>query len=181
VEISTIFFYLLAAFILTMAVMAVTAQKIFRAAIWLLFALIGIAALYFWMQMEFIAAVQIVVYVGGVVVLIIFSIFLTHQSASSMPKAGNCRKIAALLACFSGLGLAAFTLLQANLKPAERVFEQDVVQIGKQLLHTGNGGFILPFEVVSLLLLAAMIGGIVIAIKDDKTNPSKAGTTGAEL
>ena len=57
-----------------------TTTKIFRAAIFLLFTLIGVAGLYFWMQIEFVAAVQIIVYVGGIVVLIIFSIFLTQQS-----------------------------------------------------------------------------------------------------
>ena len=67
-----IIFYFLAAFILGTGLMAVTARKIFRAAIWLLSSLVGIAGLYFWMQVEFIAAVQIVVYVGGIVVLIIF-------------------------------------------------------------------------------------------------------------
>ena len=74
-----IIFYFLAAFILGTGFMAVTARKIFRAAIWLLSSLVGIAGLYFWMQVEFIAAVQIVVYVGGIVVLIIFSIFLTIE------------------------------------------------------------------------------------------------------
>ena len=72
---STIIFYLLAAFTLLSALLAVTTRMIFRAAIYLLFSLIGIAGIYFWLQYEFIAAVQIVVYVGGIVVLIIFSIF----------------------------------------------------------------------------------------------------------
>lgn len=171
-EISTIFFYLLAAFILTMAIMAVTAQKIFRAAIWLLFALIGIAGLYFWMELEFIAAVQIIVYVGGIVVLIIFSIFLTHQSEKSMPNATIGRKIAALLAVISGLGMALFTLLQTKWTPAEKQLDNEVANIGHQLLNTGNGGFVLPFEVVSILLLAAMVGCIVIAMKTD-SEPAK--------
>ncbi len=74
---SQVIFYLISAFVLGMAVLAVTSRKIFRSAIWLLFSLAGVAALYFWMQVEFVAAVQIIVYVGGVVVLIIFSIFLT--------------------------------------------------------------------------------------------------------
>lgn len=77
---SAIIFYLLSAFILGAGLLAVCSKKIFRAAIWLLFCLIGVAALYFWLQMEFIAAVQIIVYVGGIVVLIIFSLFLTQQS-----------------------------------------------------------------------------------------------------
>src|SRR3982751_2890594 len=83
---ATVIFFLLAAFILTTGILAVTTRKIFRSAIWLLFSLIGIAGLFFWMNMEFIAAVQVVVYAGGIVVLIIFSIFLTQQSGREMPK-----------------------------------------------------------------------------------------------
>ena len=83
---STIIFYMLAALTLGSALLAVTTRQIFRAAIFLLFSLIGIAGFYFWMQYEFIAAVQIVVYVGGITVLIIFSIFLTQQAGEKLPK-----------------------------------------------------------------------------------------------
>ena len=85
-----------------------TTRKIFRSAIWLLFSLIGIAALYFWLQVEFIAAVQIIVYVGGIVVLIIFSIFLTQQSGNEMPKQPLKRTITSVLAVLLGFGLTYF-------------------------------------------------------------------------
>lgn len=80
---------MLAALTLVSGALAVTTRQIFRAAIFLLFSLIGIAGLYFWMQYEFIAAVQIVVYVGGITVLIIFSIFLTQQAGELLPKEKN--------------------------------------------------------------------------------------------
>src|SRR3954469_18661996 len=99
---SQIIFYLIAAFVLGTAVLAVTTRKIFRAAIWLLFSLVGIAGLYFWMQVEFIAAVQIIVYVGGIVVLLIFSIFLTQESGKEMPKPSMKRIIFSLLAALFG-------------------------------------------------------------------------------
>src|SRR5215213_4506836 len=95
---SAIMFYILAAFILGTGLLAVTTKKIFRSAVWLLFSLIGIAGLYFWLQMEFIAAVQIIVYVGGIVVLIIFSIFLTQQSGKEMPRPPMARTIFSVLA-----------------------------------------------------------------------------------
>ena len=69
-----IIFYLLALLTLGSAVLAVSTRHIFRAAVFLLFALMGMAGLFFWMNYAFIAAVQIVVYVGGITVLIIFSI-----------------------------------------------------------------------------------------------------------
>src|SRR5215204_4156598 len=102
---SQIIFYILAAFILGTAILSVTTTKIFRSAIWLLFSLIGIAGLYFWLEVEFIAAVQIVVYVGGIVVLIIFSIFLTQQSGKEMVKPQMLRSIASALAVLFGFSL----------------------------------------------------------------------------
>src|ERR1700741_4030596 len=99
---SQIIFYILSAFILGTAILSVTTTKIFRSAIWLLFSLIGIAGLYFWLEVEFIAAVQIIVYVGGIVVLVIFSIFLTQQAGKDMPRTPLPRKIASLLAVALG-------------------------------------------------------------------------------
>ncbi|HNP99121.1 MAG TPA: NADH-quinone oxidoreductase subunit J, partial [Bacteroidia bacterium] len=93
----------MAALILGGGIMAVISRKIFRAAVYLLFSLIGIAGLYFWMEYEFLAAVQIIVYVGGIVVLIIFSIFLTQTSSLDMPKPNLNRRLFAGLAMLSGL------------------------------------------------------------------------------
>src|SRR5258708_29690470 len=103
---SAIIFYIIAAFILGMGVLAMTTRKIFRAAIWLLFSLIGVAALYFWMQVEFIAAVQIIIYVGGIVILIIFSIFLTQQSGSKMKRPLTRRAVFSALAVLLGFGFS---------------------------------------------------------------------------
>ena len=69
-----ILFYILAAIILGSGILSVTTRHIFRAAIFLLFSLIGVAGMYFWMQYEFIAAVQIVVYVGGITVLTVVTV-----------------------------------------------------------------------------------------------------------
>lgn len=169
-ETSKIIFYLLGGFILGMALMAVTEKKIFRAAIWLLFTLIGVAGLYFWMSLEFIAAVQIIVYVGGIVVLIIFSVFLTHQAEEDMPKTSMGRKIAAGLAVLLGAAFTIRLFLTNDFSPAATAFDSDISRIGEAMLHTGEGGYLLPFEAVSMLLLAAMIGCIVIAIRPDTPN-----------
>lgn len=166
---SKIIFYLLGGFILGMALLAVTEKKIFRSAIWLLFALIGIAGLYFWMALEFIAAVQIIVYVGGIVVLIIFSVFLTHQAEDDMPKTGLSRKIAAGLAVISGAAFTIHLFLNNDFNLSAIPFDSDVARIGTAMLETGTGGYLLPFEAVSMLLLAAMVGCIVIAIRPEKS------------
>lgn len=162
---SQILFYLISAFILGMGVLSVTTRKIFRSAIWLLFSLVGIASLYFWMDVQFIAAVQIVVYVGGIVVLIIFSIFLTQQSGKEMPKAPMLRTIASVLAVLFGFAFTYLLIDQYGFITIDQPFNNEVARIGNAMLNTQQNGYSLPFEVVSMLLLAAMVGCIVIALK----------------
>lgn len=160
-----IIFYLLSAFILGTGLLAVTTRQIFRAAIWLLFSLIGVAGLYFFLQVEFVAAVQIIVYVGGIVVLIIFSIFLTHQAGHELEKPPLGRVLFSLLAVVFGFLFSYRLIEQHAFTPSTKSFTLEVSAIGEQMLHTTQYGFVLPFETVSMLLLAAMIGCIVIAMK----------------
>lgn len=163
---STIIFYLLGAFTLGCAVLSVTTKHIFRAAVSLLFALMGVAGIYFWMNYQFIAAVQVVVYVGGIVVLILFSIFLTQQSGEKLPGQKRKRTLFSALAALCGLAL---TLVQITghqfAGSSARPVEVTVRSIGEELIALDKNGYALPFEVVSMLLLAAMIGCIVIAMR----------------
>jgi len=166
VNASTIIFFILSAAILGGGLMAVTSRKIFRSAIYLLFSLSGIAGLYFYLDYEFIAAVQVVVYVGGIVVLIIFSIFLTHDVDGVLPKPTISAKLLAAISCISGMLLAGMLLMQNPfLASTEKPIQAGVADIGRQMLSTTKFGYILPFELVSILLLASMIGCIVIALK----------------
>lgn len=178
---SAVIFYILSFFILATGLLAVTSRKIFRSAIWLLFSLTGIAGLYFWLQMEFIAAVQVVVYVGGIVVLIIFSIFLTQQSGRDLPAPVRSRAIFSVVAVCIGFVLTCVLLRGYAFGRTGRTFagpgvdavlpgraggmDASVGTIGAQMLSTSEHGYVLPFEVISILLLAAMIGCIVIAMK----------------
>ena len=168
---STAIFYLLATLTLVSAVLAVTTRMIFRAAIYLLFSLIGIAGFYFWLQYEFIAAVQIVVYVGGIVVLIIFSIFLTQQAGEKLPRQKLGRQLFGALAAFCGLALVLVQLsIHTFYSTDTKSIDPGVANIGRQMLGTSENGYALPFEVVSILLLAALIGCIVIALKSKTQN-----------
>lgn len=170
---ATIIFYLLAALTLVSAVLAVSSRHIFRSAIHLLFSLIGIAGLYFWLNYQFIAAVQIVVYAGGIVVLIIFSIFLTQHAGEKLPSQKLGVKIFSALAAFCGFALTIVQLFQHSfIKTTAVPVEVNVAAIGTQMLDVDKTGYALPFEVISMLLLAAMIGCIVIAIRSE---PSKTG------
>jgi NADH-quinone oxidoreductase subunit J len=171
---STIIFYLLAAMTLGCGVIAVSTRQIFRAAIALLFSLVGIAGIYFWMDYEFIAAVQIVVYVGGIVVLIIFSIFLTQQSGEKLPIQKMGRKLFSLLAAFCGFALTIVQIVQHTFtKTTAAPTGVTVRNIGEELISLDKNGYALPFEVVSILLLAAMIGCIVIATRTPAEQPKE--------
>jgi NADH-quinone oxidoreductase subunit J len=185
---SAVVFYILSVIILGAALLAVTTRKIFRSAIWLLFSLTGIAGLYFWLQVEFVAAVQIVVYVGGIVVLIIFSIFLTQQSGKDLPVPMRGRVLVSILAALAGFVLTVLMIVRYGFPAAGNLAAAgsqggggaggdsgsgavaSVGMIGAQLLSTSEHGYVLPFEVISVLLLAAMIGCIVIAMKAKPDN-----------
>ncbi|HUR66545.1 MAG TPA: NADH-quinone oxidoreductase subunit J [Chitinophagaceae bacterium] len=174
---STVIFYLLAALTLVCGVLSVSTRQIFRAAIYLLFSLIGIAGIYFWLQYEFIAAVQIVVYVGGIVVLIIFSIFLTQQAGEKLERQKVGRKIIAAVAVFCAFALTMIQVCQHEFDYDKALVAPTVNNIGKAMLNVDQNGYALPFEVISILLLAAMVGCIVIALRTSP-NPSEGGALG---
>ncbi|MBN4049657.1 NADH-quinone oxidoreductase subunit J [Bacteroidales bacterium AH-315-N07] len=165
-SITAIIFYILSISILTFAFLTVTTSRIYRAAIYLLGTLISIAGLYFYLNYQFIGAVQIALYVGGIVVLIIFSVFLTHQSGSKIPRSGLFKNIASAAACALGF-YCCFSLISeySFTKTTAPAIVPNINTIGLQLMSLDNFGYILPFEVISILLLASLIGCIVIAIR----------------
>jgi len=167
---STIIFYLLAVLSLLSALLAVTSRQIFRSAIYLLFSLVGIAGIYFWLQYDFIAAVQIVVYVGGITVLIIFSIFLTQQAGELLPKQTISRQVFSAVAVFCSFALVMLQVYQYKFTATkEEAIAPVIANIGEKMLSVEEGGYALPFEVISMLLLAALVGCIVIAMRSNKT------------
>lgn len=164
-----IIFYVISFLIIGGAVLSVTSKLIFRSAVFLLASLLGVAGLYFFLEFEFIAAVQIVVYAGGIVVLIIFSIFLTQGSGAEMKSPANLRKLFSAIIVLLICGLAALLLRSHVFTPeAGTVTDKSTKTIGRQLLSTTGHGYILPFETVSILLLAAMVGCIAIAGRTKK-------------
>lgn len=170
---SAIAFYVLSAFLLITALLSVTGRQIFRSAIWLLFSLLSVAAIYFWLDLNLLAAVQIVVYVGGIVVLIIFSVFLTKGSGQELPALRKQRRFLSFCAIVGSFAFTSWCLyrygFQLTAPNAEAV---DVKTLGKKMLSVEAGGYALPFEMASILLLAAMVACIAIAMKipASKTN-----------
>lgn len=158
-----ILFYILAAIMVFFAIQTVTSRKMLRSVIYLLFTLIGIAGLYFLIDYNFLAGIQLTVYAGGIVVLIIFSVFLVHHIEMELEMAKKSRQIITALACAVGLGVFLSVIYSHDFVMADHTVPTTSHDVGRKLLSMGEGGFILPFEVISVLLLAAMIGAIVIA------------------
>jgi NADH-quinone oxidoreductase subunit J len=161
-----IMFFIFSAVIVIFSILTVTSRRILRAATFLLFVLVSTAGLYFMLRFNFLAAIQLTLYAGGIVVLIIFSILLTSQVGAKLELPALSKKIFAIIAAAAGAALCISTILQYNF-PLTSVESgrTSVGDIGHALTNTGKFGYALPFEVISILLLAAMIGAIVIAKK----------------
>ena len=159
-------FFILATCIVVFSILSVTSRRILRAAIFLLFVLVAMACLYYMMNFQFLAAVQLILYAGGIVVLIIFSILLTSQINSKLDRPKMSHLIAGIVTAVGGIALAAVTILQYTFHPTtESPIGTNMRTIGIQLLDTQITGYALPFEVISILLLAALVGSIFIARK----------------
>ncbi|MDD5151860.1 MAG: NADH-quinone oxidoreductase subunit J [Flavobacterium sp.] len=162
-----IVFYILALIMIVSAIASVTSRQMLRSVIYLLFVLIGVAGIYFLIDYNFLAAVQLTVYAGGIIVLVIFSVLLVHHIEMELEMAKLSKKLLTGLVCLIGLGIFLAIIYTTNFNVVENSKSTDVSEIGMGLLGYEAGGFILPFEVISVLLLAAMIGAIIIG-KGDK-------------
>ena len=158
-----IIFYVLAFIMIVFAIAAVSSKKMLRSVIYLLFVLCGIAGIYFLIDYNFLAAIQLTVYAGGIIVLFIFSVVLVHHIEMELEVAKLSKQLIAGFICLAGLGVFLTTIYQHSLNVIEQTSTTTTEQIGLGLLSYESGGFILPFEVISILLLAAMIGAIVIS------------------
>jgi NADH-quinone oxidoreductase subunit J len=163
---NVIMFYLLSAVIVICSILTISTTRILRAAFYLLCVLVGTAGLYFMVDYQFLAGVQLMLYAGGIVVLIIFSILLTSHINQKFAKPEAGRLIMGILTGVSGFVLSTIAILKFTFTPTTNPsMTVDMQAIGTQLLGTGKNGYVLPFELISILLLAAMIGAIIIAKK----------------
>jgi NADH-quinone oxidoreductase subunit J len=159
-------FILFSAMIVVFSILTVTSRRILRAAVFLLFVLVSTSGLYFMLNYQFLAAVQLTLYAGGIVVLIIFSILLTSHISQNFDPSGWKKNIFSALAALTGAILSIITILDYSFSATtEAAKEVDMKLIGKSLLSVDYDGYVLPFEVISVLLLAAMVAAIVIAKK----------------
>jgi len=159
-----ILFYITAIVTVATAILTVTSKNVLHSAVALSGAFFGTAVLYFLLSAEFMAVAQVMVYIGGVVVFVVFAILLTSRLGEKALETRLSRKI---LAAFFSITIAALAV--ALLKEVGTTLQIETEHyatlsaIGKRLLSPGEDGFLLPFEAISLLLLISLIGAITIA------------------
>ena len=158
-------FWVLAAGMTVAAIRVVTARNVVHAALYLVGTLLGAAALYVLLFAEFVAWVQVLVYVGAIVVLMLFGLMLTRASIGTADFDNDQRLLAAicagaLFAVTSFIMVDAFEGQEISLQRAEGTLTRSV---GDAIFSI----YVLPFEVVSVLLLAALVGAVVIARREE--------------
>lgn len=147
----------------------VLTKSIVRAVTYLLLVLLGTAGLYFLMGYTFLGSVQTMVYAGGVIVLFVFAVLLTSAKEEKLAANTLAKTIGSLVIALAGFGIFMGIICLhgfnagALTSPDESIMPMKV--IGENMLSTDHNGYLLPFEAVSVLLLACIVGGLVIARK----------------
>jgi NADH-quinone oxidoreductase subunit J len=159
------FFLATAAVILTSAIMTVITHKMMHSALWFVLALLGVAVIFAFLEASFFAVVQVLVYVGAIAILIIFSVMLTRKAMEDTGTQVNKTWVLSLVIVTLTMigGFLAFRSWGAlNTFPTELLSTHyDIGELGMALVDPER--FALPFEVTSILLLAALVGAIYIA------------------
>ena len=159
-------FYLIAGLTVLFALFVVLSRNIFHAAVYLAMGLLGIASVYLYLDAEFLAVVQVLIYVGAIMTLFIFTVMLTSDIIDTGPISGMFSRISvsalASLAIFFILTKVITMTAWKAVLPAEAAVS--LSQLGKSLMLQ----YALPFEVISLISLAALIGAIVIGKAEKK-------------
>jgi NADH-quinone oxidoreductase subunit J len=160
-------FGLVAAAMILAALRMVTTQNVVHAALYLVVVLAGVGAQFILLAAEFIAVVQIIVYVGAIVVLILFGVMLTRARIGKEGNLDNDQRWAGLVTALFLFGVLAYALLDSvgDERILEEAVEGDIVRtsdVGLRLFAE----FLIPFQAVGILLLATLVGAVVIARRD---------------
>jgi len=171
-----ILFDFLAVLMIVLGVLTVSTEHILRSAIYLMSVLFLSAGLYLMLGAEFLAGVQVLIYIGGIIVLLVFAVMLTRSRDLQQDQPRVHRKILAALASGGFFGVSSVMVLNSPIANSplavgtgdlvSNVTTASISTIGKALVDMGGGGYVLPFEVISVLLLGVLIGGSVVARRD---------------
>lgn len=159
-------FYLLAAVTIGFAAITVFSRNIVHSAFALVGSFMGVAGIYVALAADFIAIVQVLLYVGGIVVLILFAVMLTHRIADVKISNRSVGRLPALLIMILVGGSMGWTALHTTWHAVTPVDPRPTTAaIGNAFLTT----YVLPFELASVVLLGALIGAVVLSRKELKS------------
>ena len=158
--VQTVVFIIFSLITLGAALAVVTSKNLFHSALFLILSFVGVASLYVLLEAPFLAAVQVLVYVGAIAILIVFAIMLTRRLMAKDLVQRNAQWVGSALGAvllFVALGLI---LLQVSWPVVEAAVPEETISIlGQDLM----GMYLVPFEVASVLLLVALVGSIIVA------------------
>jgi NADH-quinone oxidoreductase subunit J len=164
-EISTAVFYLIALITVGSAVMVAFSRNIIYSAFSLLGTFGGVAGIYVFLGADFVAAVQLLIYVGGILVLVLFAVMLTHRITDVEITNRAAGRLPAIIVTGVFLYLLIDTVRATSWAKAKQVvYAATTGTIGDSFLQS----YLLPFELASLVLLAALIGAVVLSRKEIK-------------
>ncbi|OIP84355.1 MAG: NADH dehydrogenase [Porphyromonadaceae bacterium CG2_30_38_12] len=159
-----IIFYILAIVISVFSIMAVSSKRLIRSATYLLFVLLATAGLYILLGYYYLFAVQTAVYAGGIMILFIFAILLTQKPGDKIAPEPMRQRLLAIALSVIGLAFTAHIIMH-NINRVYTLMDTQITtkHIGMTLMGTEKFQYLLPFELISVLLLACIVGGIMIA------------------
>jgi len=151
------------------AIAVVTNKNILHSAYFLVLAFVGVASVYVLLEAPFIAVIQVLIYIGAIAILIIFAIMLTRRLMSKDMEERNQQWIWAALGALLLFGVLGWLVYNANWPVIEAaVPKEPITLMGEELLST----YVVPFEIASVLLLAALVGSILIGREKDQESRS---------
>lgn len=165
-------FWICAVGLVVSSVAVVRSRDLVRAVLWLALALLSTAGLFAYLDAPFLAGVQVLTYVGGVATLMIFGLMVTRRHTKAAAEASNDQNVIGLVAALAVFGVLAYAIWNTKL-PESSVPPPDTAELGRSLVHE----YLLAFEAVSLLLLAAIVGAVVIARRRDVEAREAPGTS----
>ncbi len=162
-SLTTLTFYILSFCIIAGGIFTVSSRNLFHSAVFLVLTLFSVAGIFVMLDAYLLAAIQVLIYVGAVAMLLIFGVMLTTQLANARLRHVNEQVWPALAVCGFFLAFLVYGLWDTPFKVVNTAAPASTSHALGTLLMTK---YVLPFEVVSLLLLAALVGAVVIAKKD---------------
>ena len=164
-SVEVVIFYLVALVVIGSACVVAFSRNIVHSAFSLLGTFGGVAALYVFLGADFVAAVQILIYVGGILVLILFAVMLTHRISDVQITNRTVGRIPGLIAVSVFFAILLKTITETHWAKAKEVtFEPTTARIGELFL----GEYLLPFQIAAVVLLVALIGAITLSRKEIK-------------